>query len=650
MSDNQKSKSATKPLLSWMLATLAVYSGLGQAAESDRTKIITDIKPPFAFSIKTLTPDGEPQPGVKIKCVHPRSQRGAAIVDMLATSDEKGVAAFKITKADLALDRYFWFSMADENFAGHPGVGISPIDNEYTYTFKVLPAEKYRILVLDEDDKPVADAKLWLSADHPAFPGYEPDAFIASDSITTNTQGLANVTFARIDTNVIASAKGLASAFIRGASLPKDEPFVVRLSPGCDIAGQVVGPDKNPVANVELSAKQDDFIMNYMDVFILKAITDAEGKFVLKNAAKSTYEIQALMQEPHEALYAKPVSVNVEGDSPITGVKILAERGAVLKGRYVTKHQLTIADRDIFVATFSPLQSNWRIRTRQDGSFAISGIPQDTHGMIDFIGVSGYYTSLTMSKAYPFFQLEGRNIRFRNVPPGIYEGVEVEFLLAGRATGTVIDPSGNPMPNQELVVRPGGRIYKTNDRGEYTAEIPPDADVTIEVRNSSSRQTIFHCEPFKLAEGEVIEKNLNLGSVSSRLVGKSLPGLEGIDIEFDVRRVEGGNILVCFFDMNQRPSRNCIIQLAKQADQLKEKGVTIVAVQASEVDENTLGEWVKKNSIPFPVGMIQGDEEQTRSTWGVKSLPWLILTDHKHIVQAEVSSIADLDEKLRANK
>jgi hypothetical protein len=45
--------------------------------------------------------------------------------------------------------------------------------------------------------------------------------------------------------------------------------------------------------------------------------------------------------------------------------------------------------------------------------------------------------------------------------------------------------------------------------------------------------------------------------------------------------------------------------------------------------------------------MIQGDEEKTNIAWGgVRSLPWLILTDRKHIVRAAGFSINELDEKI----
>jgi hypothetical protein len=61
-------------------------------------------------------------------------------------------------------------------------------------------------------------------------------------------------------------------------------------------------------------------------------------------------------------------------------------------------------------------------------------------------------------------------------------------------------------------------------------------------------------------------------------------------------------VLVCFFDMNQRPSRNCIVQLSKQAEKLKEKGIAVIAVQASKVDANALDELIKKYNGPILFG------------------------------------------------
>jgi len=62
--------------------------------------------------------------------------------------------------------------------------------------------------------------------------------------------------------------------------------------------------------------------------------------------------------------------------------------------------------------------------------------------------------------------------------------------------------------------------------------------------------------------------------------------------------------------------------------------------------KETLQTDASDKTVNFPAGIIEGDEEKIRFTWGVKSLPWLILTDNKHIVHAEGFALSELSEKL----
>jgi len=140
---------------------------------------------------------------------------------------------------------------------------------------------------------------------------------------------------------------------------------------------------------------------------------------------------------------------------------------------------------------------------------------------------------------------------------------------------------------------------------------------------------------------------VDLPEEPSSLVSKALPSLKNLNVRFDLDQHKGKMILICIWDMNQRPSRNCIIELGKLADEMKEKGVSTVIIQASKLDINTINEWVEKNDVPFPVGMTQNDEDKTRFNWGFKSLPWLILTDRKHIIIAEGFGLDELDDKIR---
>jgi len=45
--------------------------------------------------------------------------------------------------------------------------------------------------------------------------------------------------------------------------------------------------------------------------------------------------------------------------------------------------------------------------------------------------------------------------------------------------------------------------------------------------------------------------------------------------------------------------------------------------------------------------MVEGDAEEVRFNWGVKSLPWLILTDAEHIIRAEGFALNELDGRLK---
>jgi hypothetical protein len=151
-------------------------------------------------------------------------------------------------------------------------------------------------------------------------------------------------------------------------------------------------------------------------------------------------------------------------------------------------------------------------------------------------------------------------------------------------------------------------------------------------------------EPLDLGilEMEVVGK----AAIPPSLVGKPLPDLGGVEIDLAPAQAKDKTMLICFFDIHQRPSRNCIMRLAKQAQELKAKDIVVAAVQASKINENTLNQWVKTYNIPFTVGMVQGDEEKISFTWGVQSLPWLILTDNKHIVHTEGLSINELKEEI----
>ncbi len=128
------------------------------------------------------------------------------------------------------------------------------------------------------------------------------------------------------------------------------------------------------------------------------------------------------------------------------------------------------------------------------------------------------------------------------------------------------------------------------------------------------------------------------------LLGKPLPPLNGSFTQIGPASLDGKPVLLCFWDMQQRPSRHCIRQLARRAPRLQ--GVEVIAIHAAGIEPAALNEWVQENDISFPVLTMAGEQNHMLFTWNVQSLPWLILTDRNHVVKARGFPMQELDRQL----
>ncbi len=138
-----------------------------------------------------------------------------------------------------------------------------------------------------------------------------------------------------------------------------------------------------------------------------------------------------------------------------------------------------------------------------------------------------------------------------------------------------------------------------------------------------------------------------VGTVTPSLAGGALPGFQELGISVRPDDLKDRKILLCFWDMNQRPSRNLISELAKREKELAGKNVAVLLVDTSVVEPAQLKEWLDNRNIPFTCGSIKDNADDVLFRWGVRAQPWLILTDENRIVRAEGFSLEQLDEKLR---
>jgi hypothetical protein len=148
----------------------------------------------------------------------------------------------------------------------------------------------------------------------------------------------------------------------------------------------------------------------------------------------------------------------------------------------------------------------------------------------------------------------------------------------------------------------------------------------------------------KVKVARIIKPDGESGSV----VGRRLFELDVFNINLPKTNTQNKVILACFFDIQQRPSRYILKEIAKRSQQLKQKGVIVVAIHASKIDKNALNKWVKNENIPFDVGMVQDDDEKIKFDRGIQALPWFILTDRNQVISDEGFALSELNDKVEA--
>ena len=141
---------------------------------------------------------------------------------------------------------------------------------------------------------------------------------------------------------------------------------------------------------------------------------------------------------------------------------------------------------------------------------------------------------------------------------------------------------------------------------------------------------------------KVLDKLPELKASACSLVGKPLAVTRIAQLADHIET--GQPAIVCFIDIDQRPSRHYLNCLKDKADSLKQQGFKVLAVQVVAVESGALDEWTKENDIPFAILPIGSDFDQQRFGWGITSLPWIVRIDPDHFVQKEGLSLEDLDQ------
>ena len=128
-------------------------------------------------------------------------------------------------------------------------------------------------------------------------------------------------------------------------------------------------------------------------------------------------------------------------------------------------------------------------------------------------------------------------------------------------------------------------------------------------------------------------------------IGKPIPGFADVRFDvFDKDQIDGKPLLICFWDMEQRPSRQYIRVLEKHKRALQDSDIVVLAVHCGAKQAKQVADWLDKNAPSLTAGTIEADPYDTLLAWGARGMPWVVLTNERHIITNEGIDPAGLPE------
>jgi hypothetical protein len=510
-------------------------------------------------------------------------------------------------------------------------IDIRPQETSRRVTVKVERAGLVRVLVRDDrTDQPLSGVQ--LSIHNTEFTGFEKDwGFYRSG--WPGTDGTALIRCPAGQCKITASrpdylpGNPMLAAVREGQTSTIEIPLRQRMR----ISGTMTDESGQPVAGAFVT----------VHLFGDEAFTDSSGRFALKPDGGG--------RKP-ERLFARHIDRNLAAavsiEDPTRPLQVTLRPALSIVGQVIDTNGAGIpAARVTLTTDVSFGSSNFtEVIADETGSYRIKAIAPEQPGF-------GYRISVAASgygiRSYQKVAIEGSPPGLVTVPPFALTPADVSV------SGVVLDANGHPAARIPIFLgSPRGsdqpsRTTATDAQGRFVINRVCKGPLTIQADFGGSPGGSGKM----VAEGgdqnvKIVLEQEEVQTHRASLLGKPLPELTEFGLRSASEVAGRRRVLLCFWDVNQRPSRNCVQQLARSANLLASKNVVVVLAQSPVVPDRMIVDWMRKYRVAFPTGRVTTSPEMLSRTWGVQSLPWLVLTDTKHIVTAEGFALAELDEKL----
>ena len=571
----------------------------------------------------------KPMGGVKLICVPGRSSSGPFGVSPIVTKDDgtfifDGLEAKEYTVQGVPSQKpaeWIVEPLQVTTTAGQTSAGI------------ILKAGKggmLEVIVRDNDQKKVEGVHVYIRAKDST--GHQGGV--------TDGNGVAAIRLA-------PGEYEFQGAYKEGYTYPRDRSTLmvedgktarleIEVTGPSRISGIITDPEGKPLAGASLRI----FPENHRQ----ETTSDANGKFEIAwspvqwgNQEEITYVLVARHIERNLATV-----VDINEDTKTLNIKM--KDGVTFTGKVVDANSNPLAESKIRITIWlshygaSLHSGESAVKTNAQGIYECKAIPESGKYSIT-AELDGYGQSNVQVQSDD--AVEGR--------------LEIEPLILKLATmsvsGIVVDDNNKPVADAQVYVYGQGqsqRRAKTDADGKFTIDKLVEGQININAQYNKANVFLHGYMNAEAGDKDIQliitaegNNNRDFERKAISLKGKALPDINSIGVKFDANDVKAKAVLFCFVNMNQRPSRHYFKQLTNKNGELEQKGIKIIIIQIgnSAVDANQ----------PFMKGQI-ADDPKILSGWGVQSLPWLILTDNKQVVQAEGFSIDEIDENVAKQK
>ncbi len=219
--------------------------------------------------------------------------------------------------------------------------------------------------------------------------------------------------------------------------------------------------------------------------------------------------------------------------------------------------------------------------------------------------------------------------------------------------GIVMDADGEIVGDANMTIVGqyiGMRQTKADSKGHFVFEKVTAGPVIVSADAQVNGQMLGGRVEARGGQQDVevpLDRASAFKSDANALIGKPLPSLSEVGIDIPGKPLENKRILVLFWSLKHSGAVDSLRQLNDYTNDLAAQNVKVLAVLTSGENPSEAEKWLRQNRISITTGYLPVSTDsragrQLMRKWNMYNLPSMVLTDSKHVVQLQTSTMEDV--------